>query len=201
MVDRSLRKDPIHRTSVWFTRRFLKLCSSRCRRVQNYIANYLNSYKIREGRYSPPRFPLGVRTFAQRLTFSSASSEGSYGPEYNPSRSLTSLLLKPTSAIRPTALLSLKTDTRVRPLGPYRQCHCRCHYMPRPAVVRLFRVTLPGLPFTARPTVSCRSTIYTAVATHRTIAFPLPLTKVYDPSSLLPACLLCPSSRYPALPV
>jgi len=29
--------------------------------------------------------------------------------------------------------------------------------MPRPAVVRLFRVTLPGLPFTARPTVSCRS--------------------------------------------
>jgi hypothetical protein len=56
------------------------------------------AYNTRRSCYLPPRFPLGLRTVALRLTILSSSSEGSYRPEYNPPRPLPCLLLKPTSA-------------------------------------------------------------------------------------------------------
>jgi hypothetical protein len=83
----------------------LPVRSSRCSKSATHllsrnriILQNHRAYNTRRSRYLPPRFPLGLRTVALRLTILSPSSEGSYGPEYNPLRPLSCLLLKPISA-------------------------------------------------------------------------------------------------------
>ena len=75
---------------------------------QNYIiVTFIVTYNIRGSSQLPPRFPLGGQDFCPQAHHLLPSLGGSYGPEYNPPRPLPCLLLKPTSAIRPAALLSL----------------------------------------------------------------------------------------------
>jgi hypothetical protein len=66
--------------------------------------------------------------------------------------------------------------------------------MPRPTALKLLRVTLPGLSSQqGRPCLAV-VTDRIIVATHRTTAFPLPLTKVCAQSSSFRSTLLCPSA-------
>jgi hypothetical protein len=115
-------------------------------------------YNIRGSRYFPPRFPLGLRTVAFRLTILSPSLEGSYGPEYNPPRPLPCLLLKPTSAHHANCPIgSTCRPTRASVLSGHIDSVTVAAIICHAPQQKLLRVTLPGLPFTARPTVSSRS--------------------------------------------
>ena len=133
------------------TKRFVS--SAKPIQEQNYIiVTFIVIYNIRGDSYSPLHFPLGLRTFALRLTISLPSSEGLYRPEYNPLYPLPYLLLKPISAIRLAALLSLQTDIHICPLRLYRQ-YCTSlnldyhyYYILYPTAVKLLRITQLGLP-------------------------------------------------------
>ena len=132
----------------------------------------------------------------------SPSSEGSYGPEYNPLRPLPCLLLKPISAHHAYCPIgSAYRPTRASVLSGHIDSVTVATIICHAPQQKLLRVTLPGLPFTARPTVSGRSYRPYSHSHAPYVCFSLLLTKVQNPFSLLPFYLLCPSSKYPALPV
>jgi hypothetical protein len=174
---------------------FLRRVSGSAFRNRIILQNY-TVYNIRGSSQLPPRFPLGLRTFAIWLTISSPSSGGSYEDRYNPPRPLTCLLLKPTLAHYANCPISSACRlTRASVLSGHINSVSIAAIIYHASQRLLLRVTLPGLPYTVRPTVSSRSySVYNpSQASYNCVS--LPLTKACNLSSPFYNHLLCPSSR------
>jgi hypothetical protein len=171
-----------------------------CCQEQNCIANLQVNYNTSRVGYSLPRFPPVIKAFARRLTVLSWF-EGSVPGKNLPLRPLPCLLLKPISAHHAHCpICSHYRPTRASVLSGHIDSVSVAAIICHAPQLSLLRVTLPGLPFTARPTVSRRSYGPHNPSQASYDRFSLPLTKVEHLSSLLRmSCCAC--SPVPALPV
>jgi hypothetical protein len=135
-------------------------------------------YNTRESDKPPSTLPPSGQGCCPKAHYFPPGLEGSYA-QYSPPRPLPCLLLKPTSAHHANCPIGFACrPTRASVLSGHIDsvsvAAIICHASQR----LLLRVTLPGLPYTARPTVSCRSySIYNpSQASYNCVS--LPLTKV-----------------------
>jgi hypothetical protein len=142
-------------------------------------------YNTRESDQPPSTLPPSGQDYCPRAHYILLVQRDRTG-QYSPPRPLPCLLLKPTSAHHANCPISFACrPTRASVLSGHIDSVSVAAIICHASQWLLLRVTLPGLPYTARPTVSCRSySVYNpSQASYNCVS--LPLTKVVHLYSLL----------------